>query len=165
MERIRHVVALAVAGACLAAGQAAAPAAETAGQSSLASLKGAWRGVSMVQAGSPVPKATAGQLLFLFSEEAITIAIGPKFVAETAYTVDAKAKPAAIDMTFQGEATLGIYEIGKDELRICLNDRGKGRPKSFPPKPARAATSTCASVATRAKRTRRCPFPLGNWHL
>ncbi len=96
--------------------------------------KGPGRRSLWFQAGSSVPDAQHRPLWFVFSEKTITIAVGAKFVAETPYTVDPKAKPAAIDMTFEGEATLGIYEIGKNELRICLNDLGKGRPKSVPAK-------------------------------
>ena len=134
MKRFSRAMVVAIVGTCLAAGHAAALAAETPEQSSRSALEGAWTAVSLVQAGSSVPDAQHRPLWFVFSEKTITIAVGAKFVAETPYTVDPKAKPAAIDMTFEGEATLGIYEIGKNELRICLNDLGKGRPKSVPAK-------------------------------
>lgn len=86
----------------------------------------------MVQSGRPLPEARVGQLLFVFSDKTITIRIGREVIAETAYKIDPKARPAAIDMTFQGQATLGIYEVAKDKLRICLNDPGSGRPAKIP---------------------------------
>jgi TolB protein len=97
-----------------------------------ASLRGPWRGVSMVQKGGRLPEAEVRQLIFVFSDKTITMRVGEKLVAETAYAIDAKAKPAAIDMVLKGQTTLGIYELVGEKLRICLNDLGKGRPKKIP---------------------------------
>jgi len=99
-----------------------------AGASPQASLRGAWRAVWMVQNGGRLPEANVRQLMFVFSDQTITMRFGSKKLAETAYTIDAKATPATIDMTFEGQATLGIYELAGDKLRISLNDLGKGRP-------------------------------------
>lgn len=85
----------------------------------------------MVQGGNRLPEARVGQLLFVISDKTITMRIRDAVVAETAYKIDPKAKPAAIDMTFQGQATLGVYELAKDRLRICLNDSGSGRPEKI----------------------------------
>jgi len=89
----------------------------------------------MVDHGHRVGQAEVRQLMFAFSDKTITMRIGPKLLAETAYTIDAKAKPASIDMTFQGQATPGIYALTDGKLRICLNDLGKGRPTKTPTEP------------------------------
>ena len=86
----------------------------------------------MVQDGARLPEADARQLMLVFSEKTIVLRLGQRVIAETAYTIDARSKPAAIDMTFEGQATLGIYELKGEDLRICLNDLGKGRPAQIP---------------------------------
>ena len=52
-------------------------------------------------------------------------------IAESEYTTDAAAKPAAIDVKFEGHTTLGIYDIDGDQLRLCLVDGDKKRPTEF----------------------------------
>ena len=108
-------------------------AAEAAGGSPRASLRGAWRAVWMVQNAERLPEANVRQLMLVFSDKTITMRLGSKLIAETACTIDAKARPATIDMTFEGQATLGIYELAGDKLRLSLNDLGKGRPAKIPP--------------------------------
>ena len=52
-------------------------------------------------------------------------------VAESEYKTDAAAKPAAIDMKFEGHTTLGIYDVNGNRLRLCLVEGDKARPKEF----------------------------------
>lgn len=133
MKRVRCVVPLLVAAASLICGHAVLAA--EAAPSSEAPLRGAWQAVSVVQRGTQSPEARVRQLLFVFSDKTVTMRVGREVIAETAFKIDPKAKPAAIDMTFQGQATLGIYEVAKDKLRICLNDLENGRPAKIPSEP------------------------------
>lgn len=132
MSWMRQVLLVSVAGACLISGPAVVAAAEAAATSGRRSLRGSWRAVSMMDHGQRVGEAQVRQLMFTFSEKTVTLRVGPRVLAETAYTIDAKAKPASIDMTFQGQATPGIYEFSGGKLRICLNDLAKGRPTKIP---------------------------------
>ena len=132
MKRVGQVVLLTVVVMGLAYGQAVARAADAAGEPAAVSLQGPWRAVSMAQDGRQLEEDQIRQLLLVFSDKTMALRLGSRLVAETAYTIDAKAKPATIDMTFQGQATLGIYQIAGEKLRICLNDLGKGRPAKFP---------------------------------
>lgn len=132
MKCLRCVVPWVVAAAGLIYGRAALVG-EAAEAKPEASLRGPWRAVSMVQGGNRLPETRVGQLLLVFSDKTITMRMGREVIAETAYKIDPKAKPAAIDMTLQGQATRGIYEVAKDRLRICLNDSGSGRPAKIAP--------------------------------
>jgi TolB protein len=130
---VRSILLPLIAGICLAlSAQTAAWAADAAKASAIGSLEGAWRAVSMVHGGRTLPEDQVRRLMFVFSDKTIAMRVGPKLVAQTAYKTDAEAKPATIDMTFEGQATQGIYELDGDKLRICLNDLGKGRPKEIP---------------------------------
>ncbi len=135
MNRVCCVLLLLAVGLCLTADLASAWAAEAAGASPQASLQGPWRAVSMVQNGERLSEANVRRLILVFSEKTIVMRVGETVAAETAYTLDTHSTPPAIDMTFKGQATLGIYERAGDNLRICLNDLGKGRPKRIPASP------------------------------
>lgn len=130
MERLRRAFVLVIAGviAAFAHSLDAAPVVET----PPASLQGAWRAVSMAQDGELLRPNEVSKLLLVISDKKITMRVGQQVIAETTYTLDTKSKPAAIDMTFQGQATLGIYQQTGDRLRICLNDQDKGRPREIP---------------------------------
>jgi uncharacterized protein (TIGR03067 family) len=131
VKRVRYVLPLLIAATGLIPGRASLSAQPA--SKSEESLRGPWRAISMVQGGTRLPDARVGQLLFVFSDRTLTMRIGRELIAETAYKTDPRASPAAIDMTFQGQATLGIYEVAKDRLRICLNDPDNGRPEKIPP--------------------------------
>ncbi|MGD0517815.1 MAG: TIGR03067 domain-containing protein [Thermoguttaceae bacterium] len=67
----------------------------------------------------------------VITEKNLTMRVGDQKVAEMSYTIDAKQTPAAIEMQFQDQDMLGIYELKGDNLKISLNDGKKGRPKTF----------------------------------
>jgi TolB protein len=94
-----------------------------------------WRAVSMVQNGEALPATAVSKLLLVFSEKTCALRVGPTMLAETPYTINAQAMPATIDMTFNGQVTTGIYQRADKDLRICLNEADKGRPKAIPTKP------------------------------
>jgi uncharacterized protein (TIGR03067 family) len=95
-------------------------------------IVGPWRAQSMAQNGRQLPQADARRLLLVFSQQTLTLRVGAELVAETPYTLDAKAAPATIDMTFGGQVTKGIYQRKGSDLRICLNDVQKSRPRAIP---------------------------------
>lgn len=86
----------------------------------------------MVQDGRPLPEADVRPLWFVFSEKTLAMHVGGKLVAESAYTIDARTRPATIDMVLDGRTTAGIYEVAGPSLRICLNDSGKRRLANIP---------------------------------
>jgi uncharacterized protein (TIGR03067 family) len=97
-------------------------------------ISGPWQGVSMAQSGQQLPDVNVRQLLLVFSEKSCTLRVRSTLLAETPCTVDAKATPATIDMPFNGQVTLGIWERKGNDLRICLNESSKGRPSAIPAK-------------------------------
>jgi uncharacterized protein (TIGR03067 family) len=131
MNRMRCISLLLVTAHYLTADFAAVRSAEAVNESPQAALRGAWRAVSMVQGGKRLADADVRKLTLVFSNKTITIRVGKRAVAETTYLIDAESKPARIDMTFEGQSTLGVYEHTSDKLRICLSDLSRGRPKKI----------------------------------
>ena len=127
MNRLCCVLLLLAAGVYLAADLAAAWAAEAAGGSPQARFEGLACGLDGPERRTAPRSQRPPTDARLFRQDDHACA-WPTMIAKTAYTGDAKARPATIDMTFEGQATLGIYELAGEKLRICLNDLGKGRP-------------------------------------
>jgi uncharacterized protein (TIGR03067 family) len=94
-------------------------------------LCGVWRVSAVEQNGERLPEAVAQQMTWIVSDRSITFRLGAKVVAKSAYTVDWKAQPAAINMTQQGQRTVGIIRRDGLGLKVALNDMGKGRPKKL----------------------------------
>ena len=114
----------------------ATPAAEAqkakpAATSGPASLRGSWSVLAAAQNGEQLPGAEAQQMIWTVGEQLITIRIRAEVLATTKYTVDWKVQPATIDMSHQGQQTVGILRREGDGLKVALNDVGKGRPKKL----------------------------------
>ena len=67
-------------------------------------------------AGAPGPKG----LWIVVTEKMFVIRVNNKVVVEAKYAIDLKRTPAAIDLEFQGQRTLGICDVKGGTLRICL---------------------------------------------
>ncbi len=53
---------------------------------------------------------------------------------EFLYKLDPAKKPKAIDLIFperKTEATLAIYSLEDDDLKVCVKAKGEGRPSEF----------------------------------
>lgn len=100
-----------------------------------AKLVGDWSITSGTRAGETVDKDRL-KATITFAKDTITIPTdqGEKFLI--AYTVDAKAAPATIDMEIkdgpvkEGKAN-GIIALDGDELKLCYVMAGEKRPAKF----------------------------------
>jgi TolB protein len=105
---------------------------EPAGQS----IVGPWHADSVALspgngAKRTLPNNEQKPLNIAISDNTMTMRVGDQKFAEMEYSMDAKLTPATIDMKFQGQDMLGIYELKGDNLKISLNDSKKNRPKDF----------------------------------
>jgi uncharacterized protein (TIGR03067 family) len=126
--------------------RAEASAAPAASRKSGSGIEGTWLATSVRQGDRKLVGDSEQRLLLIVTDRILTMRVGRKIVAETPYALEPDHKPAAVDLTLDGEITLGIYEREGDVLRICLNNREKGRPTDF------AAGSGAADLLIQLKR-------------
>jgi uncharacterized protein (TIGR03067 family) len=94
-------------------------------------LQGVWRFVSMERDGKA--ETPFGDLTF--EGDTFTVKQGGLLVVTGTFTLDPSQTPRAIDLNVteaeRGEEIRGIYELGTDTLKWCLEEPGKDRPKEF----------------------------------
>lgn len=101
-------------------------------------LEGTWEVVKLQIKGRDLTEALKdGAPTMTFKGDAYVFTGGPEAEKGT-FKLDAKARPAAIDLkilesaTGKGKTQLGIYELDGDTLRLCMADEGaKERPTKF----------------------------------
>lgn len=74
-----------------------------------------------------------GPVSLVISDKTCTLLVRTTVLREMTYVADPTQKPCAIDLKWQDDEIVGIYEVGRDRLSISLNDKAKGRPKDFDP--------------------------------
>lgn len=87
--------------------------------------------ISTSGARKKLPTSEQNPFNIKISDKNIVMRVGEQQFADMTYSLDASQTPAAIDMKFQDQEMLGIYELKGNELKICLNDSKKQRPKTF----------------------------------
>ncbi|MBN1911999.1 MAG: TIGR03067 domain-containing protein [Pirellulales bacterium] len=97
-------------------------------ESARSPLRGPWQVVDMVSEGKATPAEDLRQTRILFTNDKLTLRAGSKLIAKMDYTIDPKAKPATIDITHEGEKSLGLYKFRDGRLQISWNEPGKKRP-------------------------------------
>jgi uncharacterized protein (TIGR03067 family) len=111
-------------------------------------LKGIWEIVfSTTHDGKDVP--AKGRTL-VFSGNAFTAYTGDRPERTIAFTLDPSTNPKRIELDRGGKdgKAYGIYQLDKDELKLCYAEPGAERPKAFESK---AATKVFLVVLKRAK--------------
>ena len=96
-------------------------------------IDGTWKVVATTFNGREVPaKSLEGRTVVIGAGE-LAGYVNEKKGNVNKITLDAKKKPARIDLLRQGlkEASLGIYELKGDKLTICYGEPGAGRPEKF----------------------------------
>ncbi|MFO0967720.1 MAG: TIGR03067 domain-containing protein [Gemmataceae bacterium] len=114
----------------------------------LAKLEGFWKVESALAGGEKIPSELHAKMGFTFKGDDLIPADNPKDVAKV--KLDPTQKPAAIDLTEKSKkVSLGIYEVDRDTLKLCLNEPGQPRPKTFA---SAKGSRTVYLVLKRAKK-------------
>jgi uncharacterized protein (TIGR03067 family) len=113
---------------------AAAP--EDAVQKDLDLMQGDWQAISMTRDGLAYPEEDAQALFRTVKGDQYTVFRFDKPIGKGKLTLDPTKSPKTFDAHAAGPGgkemvLLGIYEIGKDRLRLCVAAHGKERPKTF----------------------------------
>lgn len=99
-------------------------------QKELAKLQGVWKVEAAVAGGERIPAGQQARMGFTFRGAELLPADNPRDVATV--TLDPGQTPAAIDLTERnGRTSPGIYAIDGDTLKLCLDEPGRPRPKTF----------------------------------
>ena len=104
---------------------------EAVATSTTPTLEGAWRVVSMFNAGRRIPNSNVNGLCFEFGDSKLTMRLRDRVLAETDYEIDKSTKPASIKMVFQGKPSLGILVMEGRRMSICLSGTKEQRPTKF----------------------------------
>jgi uncharacterized protein (TIGR03067 family) len=99
-------------------------------------MQGTWTIVSLTEQGKAIPAAETGILEFVIDKDVITVYEKGKIEVQYQVKLDPEKTPKAIDFTHQigdnkGKTELGIYAFDGDKLKLCLDEKRKGRPTVF----------------------------------
>ena len=111
---------------------------EDAAEAEAKKLLGTWIVTTCEKDGEKVPeKVLQGEVVrFIIRADSITIKVEDEIKSVERYTLDARAKPQAIDLTDkEGRIARGIYSLDGEKLQICWTERSKARPTEFASKP------------------------------
>jgi uncharacterized protein (TIGR03067 family) len=133
---------------------AADPAKDDANKKDLEQMQGDWAAVSAVRNGAKVADDEIQVIFWTVKGNEATFYIFDKAWMKETFTLDATKKPRTIDMVSpmgpdKGKPKLGIYEIDKNTLKICLAESGKDRPTDFA---AKAGSGHTLTVWEREKK-------------
>lgn len=98
-------------------------------------IQGTWLPSSAEFAGKMFPDEVRKTIKLVVKDDKYTVTVGKK-VDQGTIKLNPAAKPKEMDITGTGGPTKGkmilaIYERDGDELRICYDLSGKGRPTEF----------------------------------
>jgi uncharacterized protein (TIGR03067 family) len=102
----------------------------------LEQMQGTWLVVSLTEEGKVVPAKEIEILEMIIAKDVFTVFEKEKMVVQDRIKLDPTKKPKEIDFTHlvgddKGKTEPGIYVFEKDQLKICLNEKGKDRPTVF----------------------------------
>ena len=106
------------------------------GDTDLEQMQGTWLVVSLTEEGKVVPAKETEILEMVIAKDVFTVFEKGKMVVQDRIKLDPSKKPKEIDFTHlvgddKGKTEPGIYVFEKDQLKICLNEKGKDRPTVF----------------------------------
>ena len=105
----------------------------------LEKIQGVWDIASLESDGNEMPKVMfSGAQIAIKGDQFESLGMGAIYRGKV--MIDATKKPKHFDIVFTeghaaGTTNHGIYEVGRDSWKLCLNMTGKDRPKSFTTKP------------------------------
>jgi uncharacterized protein (TIGR03067 family) len=99
-------------------------------------MQGTWTVVSLTEQGKAIPNAETDILEFVIDKDVIKVL--EKGTVEVQYQIklDPEKSPKAIDFTHQigpnkDKTELGIYAFDGEKIKLCLDEKRKGRPTVF----------------------------------
>jgi uncharacterized protein (TIGR03067 family) len=103
-------------------------------------MQGTWKAASIESGGKQRPDKDIKNWKLTIDGNKMTARDGDDFLDASTFTLDAAKKPRAIEIVYtagpdRGKKLTGIYEIGKDTLKICVTLRDKDGPTDFVSKP------------------------------
>jgi len=103
--------------------------AQDAAKKDLEKFQGSWKAESMLIGGDKLPADDLAKFSLTCKGDKFIPADNPTDV--TTIKLNPAEKPAAIDLTDNRKAFLGIYRLGDDKLTICCAEPDNARPKEF----------------------------------
>jgi uncharacterized protein (TIGR03067 family) len=99
-------------------------------------MQGAWTVVSLTELGKAIPAAETDILEFVINKDVISVYEKGKIEVQYQVKLDPEKKPKEIDFTNligdnKGKTEPGIYAFDGDKLKLCLDEKRKGRPTAF----------------------------------
>jgi uncharacterized protein (TIGR03067 family) len=105
------------------------------GKTDLEKLQGTWSILTLEMDGVEMPAgAPGGSKIVVKGDRFTTIAMGAAY--DGTVTLDSTKNPKTFELKFttgpeKGNTSLGIYELDRDNWKICLTVSGKTRPRTF----------------------------------
>ncbi len=114
---------------------------EEAAKKDLQAMQGDWKMVGYVVNGKPWTAQELAKVHLTVKGKESTF-VRDNETTHGMYVLDAAKKPKTMDIDLtdgpqKGKKMLAIYELEKDQLRVCVADAGKPRPTEFKPGPDR----------------------------
>jgi uncharacterized protein (TIGR03067 family) len=99
-------------------------------------MQGTWTVVSLTEQGKAIPAAETEILEFVINKDVISVYEKGKIEVQYQVKLDPEKTPKTIDFTHQigpnkDKTELGIYAFDGDKLKLCLDEKRKGRPTVF----------------------------------
>ncbi len=119
-------------------------------------MQGSWVVASGESGGNALPDEQAKATRFVIKGDKYVYTI-PDYREEGTLKADQSKKPKAIDVKIvegrdQGEMQLGIYDLGKDTLKLCfaLQERTTSGPRISRPMQKTISCCSCSSARSRS---------------
>jgi uncharacterized protein (TIGR03067 family) len=109
---------------------------EAAVKKELAKWQGLWTFESLEKDGKPMPAEKLKNRTIFFGADRYLVRLGGDILQIASQKLYPTETPTALDVKIlagpdKDETMLGIYELKGDTLRVCLDSKGKARPKAF----------------------------------
>jgi uncharacterized protein (TIGR03067 family) len=101
----------------------------------LQKLQGVWSVASAQENGKEQADERSKKLSIVIKDDVFSFKFeGQPKTLDMKLKLDPSAKPKAVDLAStvrEGQVAYGIYEVNKDELKVCWSRNGKARPDDF----------------------------------
>jgi uncharacterized protein (TIGR03067 family) len=125
-----------VAMVCLVAAIGRLSAADEDAKKELKSLQGTWKVTALTHDGKEAPKDAIEKMVLMVKDDTYTLKMGGDEEESGTIKIDPSEKPKTIDFVIKkgkdkGKTQQGIYALEGDNLKCCMSEPGKDRPKAL----------------------------------